>query len=134
MIEVIPKRVLRTEVFDQWHRKLADQVAKGAIAGRIERIQNGLYGDIKDLKDGVCEARVDVGAGYRVYYTETGDTIVVLLMGGNKSSQKGDIRTAKKMLNDMVAQQQRHRKQMADDSTAAAEKNDTRGWGSSRRK
>lgn len=64
---------------------------------RIERMKNGNFGDSKTLGEGVFELRVDVGKGYRVYFKNNGKEIVILLVGGDKSSQDKDIKTAKKM-------------------------------------
>ena len=64
---------------------------------RIERMKNGNFGDSKMLGEGVFELRVDVGKGYRVYFKNNGKEVVILLVGGDKSSQDKDIKTAKKM-------------------------------------
>jgi len=70
---------------------------KVAIARRIDRASAGNLGDIKPVGDGVSEMRVDVGAGYRVYFIMRNSVVIVLLAGGDKSSQKTDIRRAKKL-------------------------------------
>lgn len=81
---------------------MLDRVAKSIVASRVERLQMGLYGDVKPCGEGVSEIRIDFGPGYRVYYTEALDnTILLLLMGGDKSTQRRDIKDAKKMLADM---------------------------------
>ena len=81
---------------------MLDRVAKSIVASRVERLQMGLYGDVKPCGEGVSEIRIDFGPGYRVYYPEALDnTILLLLMGGDKSTQKRDIKDAKKMLADM---------------------------------
>jgi len=71
-----------------------DLRAKVAIARRIERAQAGNLGDVKPVRDGVSEMRIDVWAGYRVYYTVRERVIVILLIGGNKSTQSTDIKKA----------------------------------------
>lgn len=68
-----------------------------AIARRIDRAATGNLGDAKSLGDGVSELRVDVGAGYRVYFTKRNGAVIVLLAGGDKSTQSADIQRAKKM-------------------------------------
>ncbi len=80
-----------------WHTSIRDVRAKVAIARRIDRASAGNLGDIKQVGDGVSEMRVDVGAGYRVYFTKRSGVVIVLLAGGDKSSQSADIRRAKKM-------------------------------------
>lgn len=90
--------VRKTARFDSWLSSLKDQPAKGAIAARITRIEGGLLGDYKDLGRGLTEFRVDVGPGYRLYSTKQGKAIILLLCGGNKSSQRADIADARTMI------------------------------------
>jgi putative addiction module killer protein len=89
--------VQQTSVFVQWHASVRDLRAKIAIARRIERACAGNLGDIKPVGDGVCEMRVDIGAGFRIYFTMRNGVIIVLLAGGDKSSQSADIKRAKKL-------------------------------------
>ncbi|MGV8890721.1 MAG: type II toxin-antitoxin system RelE/ParE family toxin [Pseudomonas sp.] len=89
--------VQQTMIFATWHASVRDLRAKLAIARRIDRASAGSLGDIKPVGDGVSEMRVDVGAGYRVYFTMRDSVVIVLLAGGNKSSQTADIRRAKKL-------------------------------------
>ena len=89
--------VRQTEVFSKWLRKLRSLQGKAAIAARITRFQLGLFGDVKSVGGGVMEMRVHVGPGYRVYYTERDGDIVILMNGGDKSSQKADIEKAKEI-------------------------------------
>ncbi len=89
--------VRQTGIFKHWLLKLKDNVAKVAIARRIERLRNGNIGDSKSVGGGVFELRIDVGKGYRVYFTNTDNKIVILLVGGDKSTQSEDIKTAKEM-------------------------------------
>ncbi|WP_323160871.1 type II toxin-antitoxin system RelE/ParE family toxin [Pseudomonas fluorescens] len=89
--------IQQTAVFMAWHTSIRDVRAKVAIARRIDRASAGNLGDIKQVGDGVSEMRVDVGAGYRVYFTKRSGVVIVLLAGGDKSSQSADIRRAKKM-------------------------------------
>lgn len=84
-------------IFAAWHASIRDLRAKLAVARRIDRASAGNLGDIKPVGDGVSEMRVDVGAGYRIYFTMRNNVVIVLLAGGDKSSQPTDIRRAKKM-------------------------------------
>lgn len=90
-------KVLQTEAFRKWFKRLRDDIAKFAIGQRIERIKSGNFGDSKSLGDNIFELRVNVSKGYRVYFKNKGESIVILLVGGDKSSQDSDIKTAKKM-------------------------------------
>ena len=89
--------IQQTMIFLAWHASIRDLRAKLAIGRRIDRASVGNLGDIKSVGDGVSEMRVDVGAGYRVYFTMRNNVVIVLLAGGDKSSQSADIRRAKKM-------------------------------------
>lgn len=86
--------VLRAASFESWLDGLMDKIARKAIVDRIVRIESGLLGDRKSVGDKVGELRVDVGQGYRLYYTIRGRAVVYLLGGGNKKTQKADIRKA----------------------------------------
>lgn len=89
--------ILRTEAFDEWLSGLKDVRARARIAQRIESAQAGNFGDCKPVGEGVSEMRIDIGAGYRVYYVRIGDVVYLLLAGGDKSTQQRDIRHAIKM-------------------------------------
>ncbi len=89
--------VVYTEVFEIWVRRLRDQRARASIISRIERIEDGNLGDRRSVGGGVSELRVNVGAGYRVYYTIRQRSVVILLCGGDKSSQQQDIRRAQRI-------------------------------------
>jgi putative addiction module killer protein len=80
--------------FAVWFDALRDRVAKARIAQRIDRVALGNLGDWKSVGNGVCELRVDHGAGYRIYYGMAGAEIVLLLIGGDKRTQAADIKTA----------------------------------------
>jgi len=82
------------DVFLDWLRKVRDPVAKVQIVKRVNRVEQGNFGDHRFCRDGVCELRIDTGAGYRVYYAETGTQIVLLLAGGDKREQDADINRA----------------------------------------
>ena len=86
--------------FTKWLGRLRDRIAHAAILRRVARIQLGLFGDTKPVGDGVSEFRVDVGAGYRVYFARSGDEIILLLCGGDKDSQDADIIKAKEYWKD----------------------------------
>lgn len=93
-------KVLQTETYKKWFKKLRDNVAKQSITWRIERMKNGNFGDSKTVGGGIYELRIDVGKGYRVYFKNNGKEIIILLVGGDKSTQEADIKTAKKMAED----------------------------------
>ena len=94
-------QIEQTDAFALWRDALRNPVAKAAIARRIQRMAQGNLGDIKPVGDGVSEARVDVGAGYRLYFTTRGRTVIFLLCGGSKSTQDADIRAAKKLAREL---------------------------------
>ena len=78
-------------LFIDWLQSLRDVTAKIAVVRRVTRIEQGNFGDHKFCRDGVSELRIDVGAGYRVYYAITGKLVVLLLCGGNKRTQRAEI-------------------------------------------
>ena len=83
------------DLFGDWFEGLADRSAKVAVARRINRIEGGNFGDHKPVGEGVFELRIDLGPGYRVYYGRHGETVVLLLLGGDKRRQDADIERAK---------------------------------------
>lgn len=85
---------LRTEEFDAWLSALKDRVGRARIAHRIRSAEHGNFGDCEPVGEGVSEMRVHVGPGYRVYFTRHGEVVYLLLLGGDKSSQKRDIKRA----------------------------------------
>jgi putative addiction module killer protein len=89
--------VRQTEVFSKWLGDLADIRAKAKIAARIDRLAQGNPGDVAPVGEGVSEMRIHHGPGYRVYYVQRGRSLVILLCGGDKSSQASDIRRAKQL-------------------------------------
>ena len=91
------KTIRQTKLYIRWFNRLRDNLVKTRIAVRIRRMQLGHVGDAKSVGDGVFELRFDFGPGYRVYYTERDGEIVVLLAGGDKSTQKQDIEKAKRL-------------------------------------
>lgn len=93
--------VRQTAVFTRWIKGLADRRGRLAIAKRIDRLAFGHLGDTKMVGDGIAELRVHVGPGYRVYFTRRGDTIIVLLCGGDKGSQRRDIARAEALADEL---------------------------------
>jgi len=93
--------VQQTQKFSQWLTKLKDMRARITIVRRIERAQSGNLGDVKSVGESVYEMRIDMGPGYRLYYTMRGDEIIILLVGGDKSTQQRDIEKAIEMAKEM---------------------------------
>lgn len=89
--------VRQTTVFADWLESLKDAKTVAMIARRIVRIQSGLFGDVKPVGKGVSELRIDYGPGFRLYFTRKGKSLIVLLCGGDKGSQKADIRRAREL-------------------------------------
>jgi putative addiction module killer protein len=90
--------VRQTEIFSNWFKDLKDRRAKARIQARIDRIELGNFGDVASVGDGVSELRIHYGPGYRVYFVQRGSVVVVLLSGGDKSSQDSDIKKAKELV------------------------------------
>lgn len=86
--------ILTTEVFDAWFADLKDMQAMRRVQARIDRAEDGNFGDCEPVGEGVSEMRIHYGPGYRVYFVKRGMEIVILLAGGNKSTQSKDIKTA----------------------------------------
>jgi putative addiction module killer protein len=89
--------VRRSSVYKKWYKKLADPRARHRISIRVKRLEEGNPGDVKPIGEGCSEMRIDYGPGYRVYYKDTGKEIIILLCGGDKSTQNEDIKQAKKI-------------------------------------
>jgi putative addiction module killer protein len=90
--------IRETDEFSEWLGALRDKRARAIVLIRIARLANGNPGDVAPLGDGVSELRIDFGPGYRVYYVQRGMKYVLLLVGGDKSSQAKDIARAKRLL------------------------------------
>ncbi len=86
--------IYTTDVFDTWFESLVDKQTARRIQARIDRAEKGNFGDYKAVGEGVSEMRIHHGPGWRVYFTQRGLDVVILLAGGNKSSQTQDISTA----------------------------------------
>lgn len=87
-------RIQITEVYRDWINGLKDRTARARIQVRVDRLAHGNPGQHRNLTDGVTELKIDAGPGYRVYYTERNGELIVLLAGGDKSSQAQDIQAA----------------------------------------
>jgi putative addiction module killer protein len=90
-------RFLRSEEFDSWLSGLKDRVGRARIVQRIRSAEQGNFGDCESVGEGVSEMRIHVGSGYRAYFTRRAEVIYLLLLGGDKSSQKRDIKRAIEM-------------------------------------
>lgn len=91
----------KTDQYDRWLRGLRDVQARARINARIRRLMDGNPGQHRVLSGGVREMKIDHGPGYRVYYTERGGVLVILLCGGNKSTQQTDIDHALRLAHDL---------------------------------
>jgi putative addiction module killer protein len=89
--------IRQTEAYAQWFLSLGDRQARARIDVRIRRLSLGNSGDVKPVGDGVSELRIDYGPGYRVYFVQRGQTLVILLAGGDKHTQDQDIKTAREL-------------------------------------
>ncbi|WP_086135698.1 type II toxin-antitoxin system RelE/ParE family toxin [Methylocaldum sp. SAD2] len=87
--------LIKSSTFDHWLRGLKDRRAVARIQARLDRLASGNPGDIKPVGEGISEMRINYGPGYRVYFMQRGPVVVVLLCGGDKSSQDRDIACAK---------------------------------------
>jgi putative addiction module killer protein len=87
--------LVKSATFDRWLSGLRDKKAAGRIQVRLDRLSMGNFGDVKPAGGGVSEMRIDYGPGYRIYFMQRGRSVVVLLCGGDKSTQSKDIRQAK---------------------------------------
>lgn len=93
--------VRQTEAYSQWFNGLRDRQARARIDVRIRRLSMGNPGDVKPVGRGVSELRIDYGSGYRVYFIQRGDTLIILLTGGDKSTQDQDIKIALDLAKDL---------------------------------
>ncbi len=93
--------IRQTVVYARWFNSLRDRKARARIDVRVRRLSLGNPGDVKAVREGVSELRIDYGPGYRVYYTQRGQRLIVLLAGGDKHTQKQDIKRALEIARDL---------------------------------
>ncbi len=93
--------IRETDDYSRWFKKLRDGRARARILVRVRRLSLGNPGDVQPVGEGVSEMRIDYGPGYRVYFKEQGETIAVLLLGGDKRTQAQDIEKAKDLARDL---------------------------------
>lgn len=90
--------------FENWMMELMDQKAKGIVRTRIDRVALGLFGDCRDLKGNLWELKIDFGPGYRIYFGRHSNRVILLVTGGDKSSQKRDIHVARNYWDSFLAE------------------------------
>jgi putative addiction module killer protein len=93
-------RVKKTDEYREWLDRLRDQAGRARILVRVDRLIHGNPGDHRNLQGGVTELKIDFGPGYRVYYAQRGEQLLLLLIGGDKSSQTKDIAKAQQLAKD----------------------------------
>src|SRR5665647_317074 len=89
--------IRKTDLFAKWIDNLRDVQAKARVLVRIERLASGNAGNVKPVGEGISEIRIDYGPGYRVYFIKRGSELIILLAGGDKSSQAADIKVAMRL-------------------------------------
>jgi len=89
--------IRQTEEYASWFKRLRNREARARILARIRRLSLGNPGDVKPAGEGISEMRIDFGPGYRIYFIQRGETLVVLLAGGDKRTQKQDIKKAQEL-------------------------------------
>lgn len=93
----MPYIIQQTDIFSRWLRAMRDLKVRAAIIRRLDRVRDGNLRDVKRVGGGVSEMRLDVGPGYRLYFMRRGNAVILLLCGGDKSSQVRDIELAKRL-------------------------------------
>jgi len=91
-----------TKEFSEWLRDLKDRQGRARIVSRLDRLEDGNPGNSRSVGEGVVELKIDVGPGYRVYYIQRGEVLIILLCGGDKSTQARDIQRAKLIAKNVV--------------------------------
>jgi len=99
--------VVRTDEFDSWLQRLKDQRGKSRILRRLDRLAQGNPGDVRPIGKGLSELRLNVGPGYRIYYLQDGEVLILLLCGGDKSTQQKDIKKAHQLAAEWSADKQK---------------------------
>jgi putative addiction module killer protein len=94
--------IRKTDQFARWIDKLRDVQGRARILARIERLAGGNPGDVKGVREGVSEMRIDYGPGYRVYFKRRGQELIILLAGGDKSTQAKDIEAALRLARNLT--------------------------------
>lgn len=93
--------IRQTELFVRWFAGLRDRRARMRITARIRRLSLGNFGDVKPVGGGISEMRIDYGPGYRIYFVQRGETLIILLAGGDKSTQDRDIARASELAREL---------------------------------
>lgn len=96
-------RMIQTETYKKWEEKLRDRTARKIITARLFRLADGLSGDVSPVGDGISELRIHYGPGYRIYFQQKENVLIILLCGGAKSTQNEDIKRAKDILKELEA-------------------------------
>ena len=96
--------IQKTKIFSEWLDRLRDRKAQARIVLRMAKMEMGLLGDYKSIGDGLSEIRIDYGPGYRLYFTKKNNVIIIILVGGDKSTQARDIAKAKLILSNNEVQ------------------------------
>jgi putative addiction module killer protein len=94
-------RIRTTLIYRDWINALKDRAARARIQVRIDRLAHGNPGQHRHLTQGISELKVDIGPGYRIYYTQRGEELIILLVGGDKSSQQRDIALAQELAHNL---------------------------------
>lgn len=92
--------IIKTDKFSKWLDGIRDRQVRYIITTRLQRAEDGNLGDVKPVGDGVSEMKISFGAGYRIYFIQRGKQMIIILAGGDKSSQARDIKQAKKLAED----------------------------------
>jgi putative addiction module killer protein len=98
----------RTKEFVEWLRALRDTQGRAKIIVRLDRLEEGNPGNFRSVGEGVFELKIDFGPGYRVYYVQRGDVLIVILCGGDKSTQSKDIQRAKMIATQLYEEEKKH--------------------------
>ena len=93
--------IRQTVIYEKWIAGLRDRQARARVEARIRRLSLGNPGDVKPVGEGISEMRINYGPGYRIYFVQRGQHLVILLAGGDKSSQARDIKTAQSLAREL---------------------------------